>query len=91
MTSPAAPVAANRDIQDRGSPPERLVREREGFIDDASHQLRTPLATLRAQLDYALRETDPQRRGEALRALSQGLAQATRATNQLLALARSDA
>lgn len=70
---------------------EQLVREREGFIDDASHQLRTPLATLRAQLDYALRETDPARQRQALRALSDGLGQATRATNQLLALARSDA
>lgn len=70
---------------------EQLIRERKGFVDDASHQLRTPLATLRAQLDYALRETDPRRQREALQALSDGLAQATRATNQLLALARSDA
>ncbi len=69
---------------------EQLISERKSFVDDASHQLRTPLATLRAQLDYALRETDPRRQHEALRALSDGLAQATRAANQLLALARSD-
>lgn len=61
------------------------------FIDDASHQLRTPLTTLRAQVDYALREGDSVRARQALEALSQELDQTTRATNQLLALARSDA
>ena len=31
------------------------------FLDDASHQLRTPLSVLRTQTAYALRETDPRR------------------------------
>lgn len=69
----------------------QLMDERQGFIDDASHQLRTPLATLRAQLDYALREPDAARQAAALQALSAALADAIRATNQLLALGRSDA
>ncbi|MEK8050989.1 sensor histidine kinase N-terminal domain-containing protein [Ideonella sp. DXS22W] len=68
-----------------------LLAQRRQFLDDASHQLRTPLTTLRAQLDYALRETDPARSREAIDALSRELAHATRATNQLLALARADA
>ena len=68
-----------------------LMDERRRFIDDASHQLRTPLATLRAQADYALREPDPVRMRQALEALSAALDNAVRATNQLLALARSDA
>lgn len=70
---------------------EALVEQRRGFIDDASHQLRTPLAVLRAQLDYLLREPDPAQRQLALQALSDALDHAVRATNQLLALARSDA
>jgi two-component system sensor histidine kinase TctE len=68
-----------------------LVAQRRQFVDDASHQLRTPLTTLRAQLDYALREPDPQRLHEALQALSRELDHATRATQQLLVLARADA
>lgn len=68
-----------------------LVAQRRQFLDDASHQLRTPLTTLRAQLDYALRERDPARSREAIQALSRELAHATRSTNQLLALARADA
>ena len=67
-----------------------LMAQRRGFIDDASHQLRTPLTVLRAQLDFVLREPDPTRRDEALHALSGALTQAIRATNQLLTLARSD-
>jgi two-component system sensor histidine kinase TctE len=68
-----------------------LVEQRRQFLDDASHQLRTPLTTLRAQLDYARRESDPARRQEALDALSQELDLASRSTHQLLQLARADA
>ncbi|APW43015.1 sensor histidine kinase [Rhodoferax saidenbachensis] len=69
----------------------RLVIERRGFIDDASHQLRTPLTVLRAQLDYVLREPDPEQRQAALEALSEEMGNTIRATNQLLTLARTDA
>ncbi len=69
---------------------ERLMAEQRGFVDDASHQLRTPLSVLRAQLDYILREKDPASKALALSALSDALELAIRATNQLLALARSD-
>lgn len=68
-----------------------LMAQRRAFIDDASHQLRTPLAILRAQVDYLLREPDPQQRQLAVQALSEELHNAIRATNQLLTLARSDA
>lgn len=68
-----------------------LLEQRRHFLDDASHQLRTPLTTLRAQLDFALREADPQRARQALQALSAELDHTTRATNQLLLLARADA
>ncbi|MEY2655374.1 MAG: hypothetical protein RLZZ524_2402 [Pseudomonadota bacterium] len=68
-----------------------LVEQRRQFLDDASHQLRTPLTTLRAQLDYARRESDPARLHEALAALSTELDLASRSTQQLLQLARADA
>ena len=70
---------------------QQIIEGRRRFLDDASHQLRTPLATLRTQLDYVLRERDPQNIGHALKAVSQQLDDAIRATNQLLALARADA
>ena len=37
------------------------ARVQSQFLDDASHQLRTPLSVLRTQTAYALRETDPRR------------------------------
>jgi two-component system, OmpR family, sensor histidine kinase TctE len=70
---------------------DHLSTQRRRFIDDASHQLRTPLTVLRAQLDFLLRERDPQQQQSALIALSGELNQAIRATNQLLALALQDA
>lgn len=68
---------------------ERQARLQSQFLDDASHQLRTPLTVLRAQLGYALRETDPQEVRSALLAMGEGLERAERTANQLLSLARA--
>lgn len=68
-----------------------LMAQRRAFIDDASHQLRTPLAVLKTQVDYTLREQDPKRQQAAMQALSDELTHAIRATNQLLSLGQSDA
>ncbi|MGH8809164.1 MAG: sensor histidine kinase [Noviherbaspirillum sp.] len=70
---------------------QHIMDARGRFIDDASHQLRTPLATLRTQLDYALRENDPVNVRQALDAISRQLDDATHRTNQMLSLARADA
>jgi len=59
------------------------------FLDDASHQLRTPLSVLRTQTAYALRESDPTEIRAALMAMQEGLDHAVRTTNQMLALARA--
>lgn len=67
-----------------------LMQERRRFIDDASHQLRTPLATLATQLGYALRESDGARLRGALDALRVQLDETVRQTNQMLLLARAD-
>ena len=68
-----------------------LMAQRRAFIDDASHQLRTPLAVLKTQVDYTMRERNPERQQAAMQALSDELTHAIRATNQLLALGQSDA
>ena len=68
----------------------RLSEARRRFVDDASHQLRTPLATLSTQVGYALREPDPERRQDALLAVKAQLEETVRQTNQMLALARTD-
>lgn len=68
-----------------------LMAERRSFIDDASHQLRTPLSVLKTQVDYTLRESQPDRQKAAIQALSDELTHAIRATNQLLTLGQSDA
>lgn len=67
-----------------------LAEARRRFVDDASHQLRTPLATLSTLVGYALREQDPARVSEALFALKSQIDDTARRTNQMLALARAD-
>lgn len=70
---------------------EKLMGERRIFIDDASHQLRTPLSILQMQVDYALRASDSIVRHEVLKSFSDELTHAIRVANQLLSLAESDA
>jgi two-component system sensor histidine kinase TctE len=60
------------------------------FIADAAHQLKTPIAALRAQLDVALREQDPARLREAVEASYPGLERLQRLASQLLSLARNE-
>jgi len=63
------------------------------FIADAAHQLRTPLAILKTQAEFAQRQLAPDRGSvaaaeEAVSGIVAQLEQAARLTNQLLALAR---
>ncbi|WP_205914567.1 sensor histidine kinase [Rhodobacter sp. SY28-1] len=61
------------------------------FTGNASHQLRTPLATLRTQLALARRAGDAAQGEAALDKADQALVRAERVLAQLLALARVDA
>ncbi|MCX7814401.1 MAG: sensor histidine kinase N-terminal domain-containing protein [Tepidimonas ignava] len=66
-----------------------MARMQRQFLDDASHQLRTPLSVLRTQVDFALRENDPAEVRRALQAMHEVLDRAVRMTNQMLSLARA--
>ncbi|MFO1322463.1 MAG: sensor histidine kinase N-terminal domain-containing protein [Burkholderiales bacterium] len=68
----------------------RQAETRRRFVDDASHQLRTPLTTLATQVGFALRETDPALQRRALTAIKTQLDETVRQTNQMLTLARTD-
>lgn len=60
------------------------------FIADAAHQLKTPIAALRTQLDVALRESEPARLRESVQAALPGLERLSRLASQLLSLARNE-
>ena len=64
------------------------LRHERTLTADAAHELRTPLAALRAQAQVALRAIDPQQRTQALKALIGGVDRAAGAVESVLALAR---
>ena len=66
-----------------------LVRERR-FTADAAHELRTPLAVLRAQWDVVRRAGSPAERAAAEAKLGIGLDRMGRLVTQMLALSRAE-
>ena len=61
------------------------------FTGDAAHELRTPLAALRAHAEVALTSESGERRRRSLERVVQGVERATRTVEQMLLLARIDA
>jgi two-component system OmpR family sensor kinase len=61
-----------------------------GFVADAAHALRSPLAALTLQVQLARRAADPEERRAALDDLARGLQRANRLVAQLLTLARQE-
>ncbi|KRC23401.1 ATP-binding protein [Acidovorax sp. Root217] len=61
------------------------------FVADAAHELRSPLAALRLQLQGLQRASDDGARAVAVERLSAGIDRATRLVEQLLTLARQEA
>lgn len=59
------------------------------FLDDASHQLRTPMTILRTQIDYALHQSSLHEVRGTLLSSKDVLERSIRTTNQLLALAKA--
>ncbi len=58
----------------------------QSFIQNAAHQLRTPLTLLTTQVSYAVRASDAAGRSESLSAIRQTVQQSVRLVNQLLTL-----
>jgi two-component system OmpR family sensor kinase len=60
------------------------------FVDDAAHQLRTPLATIRGSVEALLQEQDPRIRDRLLANLVRETARSDRLLTSLLTMARLD-
>jgi two-component system sensor histidine kinase QseC len=65
-----------------------LLESERRFTADAAHELRTPIASIRAQAQVALGATADSERSHALHATLQGCDRATRLVEQLLTLSR---
>ena len=60
------------------------------FAADAAHQLKTPVSGLKAQIELALRESDPERVRHSLAQLYISADRLSRLVRQLLSLARNE-
>lgn len=70
---------------------EAMLQARKRFVADAAHQLRTPLAVLRTQIDYGLRQHTPGEMRAAIEGVGQSVRHMQRLTDQLLSLSSAEA
>ena len=68
----------------------RSLGQEKRFLNDAAHQLRTPLAGLISQTELALTETDPQALRSRLTKVLAGAQRSAHLVHQLLSLARNE-
>ena len=92
--TPVAVSSSTRDVQRLGSAINDLlgrvaqgVQSQREFSGNVAHELRTPLAGIRALADYGLRQDDPQVWREQLQGIVQSQERASHLVDQLLALA----
>lgn len=88
--------AATRDVQRLGEALDGLLarvqqglRAQREFAGNVAHELRTPLAGIRAQAHHALASNDPAVWHSELQGIAQAEQRASRTVDQLLALARA--
>lgn len=81
-------IVAFNDMMERL---DSLLHAQQHFIADAAHQMRTPLAGLKMQIELATQERDPEQIRAAMQRAWSGAERAARLINQLLSLARADA
>jgi two-component system sensor histidine kinase TctE len=69
----------------------RQVDNEKRFINDAAHQLRTPLAGLISQAELSLQESDPQKLHDQIEKMHGAALRSSHLLQQMLSLARSEA
>jgi two-component system, OmpR family, sensor histidine kinase TctE len=69
---------------------EEILGYQSRFIADAAHQLRTPVAGLKAHVELALREDDPVQAKQSIAHLYTAVERMSRLVAQLLSLARNE-
>lgn len=69
----------------------RSLSQEKRFLNDAAHQLRTPLAGLVSQTELALQETELQALKDRLGKVHAGALRSAHLVHQLLSLARTEA
>lgn len=81
-------VAAVNDLMARLN---EVIASQSRFIADAAHQLRTPVAGLKAHIELAMREEDPAEVRRALAHIYTAVQRMSQLVAQLLSLARNEA
>ena len=80
-------LAAINDLMSRL---DEILTYQSRFIADAAHQLRTPVAGLKAHIEVALREEDPAHARQSIAHLYTAVERMSRLVAQLLSLARNE-